>query len=301
MTEYTLFSGIRTVYRDLETFSECTSSPDRRDSLEVTCCVRGRCGYTTGQNCYYLGEGDVAVRRHSADETDHCFPTGHFKGITFLLDPHADKDGISGLLEGVDVHPKTLADKFCGEDCFIFTAQGEMSELIAKLCSYAESGAVGRLRIKALELLIMLNDGDFVSTAIDHRCTAAQARTAMAVCAFACSAMNEHYTVEQLSDKAGVKQSQLKGSFRAVYGCSVYAYIRRQKMYTAARLLAETDRTVLDIAVDLGYFNGGKFAKAFRQVIGISPREYRLKNSDQMEHKPQSSREFPEKTTIMNY
>lgn len=301
MTEYQLFSGIRMVYRDLETFSECTSFPDRKDSLEVTCCVKGRCGYNAGNNSYYLGEGCVAVRRHSADEAAPFFPTGHFKGISFLIDTQVPKDDLSGLLEGVDVHPHTLAEKFCGEDCFIFTAQEEISELIGKLCGCAESGSVGRLRIKALELLIMLSDGEFVSEAKEHRCTVAQADKVREVCAYACSTMNEHYTVEQLSERSGMKQSQLKSTFRTVYGCSVYAYIRSQKMYTAARLLAETDRTVLDIAVDMGYFNGGKFAKAFRQVIGISPREYRAKHTDQMEHKHRTDIKVPEKTAAAAY
>ena len=43
----------------------------------------------------------------------------------------------------------------------------------------------------------------------------------------------------------------------------------------AAALLRETDRTVLDIACQFGYDNASKFARAFRDVIGVSPREYR--------------------------
>ena len=42
-----------------------------------------------------------------------------------------------------------------------------------------------------------------------------------------------------------------------------------------AALLRETDRTVLDIACQFGYDNASKFARAFRDVIGVSPREYR--------------------------
>ena len=40
-------------------------------------------------------------------------------------------------------------------------------------------------------------------------------------------------------------------------------------------LLRQTDRTVLDIAGQFGYDNGSKFAKAFRDVIGVSPNAYR--------------------------
>ena len=46
-------------------------------------------------------------------------------------------------------------------------------------------------------------------------------------------------------------------------------------MRGAAQLLRSTDRTVLDIAGQFGYDNASKFAKAFRNVIGVSPNAYR--------------------------
>ena len=53
------------------------------------------------------------------------------------------------------------------------------------------------------------------------------------------------------------------------------AWIRAQKMHAAAELLRSTDRTVLDIAGQFGYDNASKFAKAFRDIIGVSPNSYR--------------------------
>ena len=53
------------------------------------------------------------------------------------------------------------------------------------------------------------------------------------------------------------------------------AWLRLQKMHGAAELLRSTDRTVLDIAGQFGYDNASKFARAFRDVIGVSPNEYR--------------------------
>ena len=44
---------------------------------------------------------------------------------------------------------------------------------------------------------------------------------------------------------------------------------------TRSIYLRQTDRTVLDIAGQFGYDNGSKFAKAFRDVIGVSPNAYR--------------------------
>ena len=53
------------------------------------------------------------------------------------------------------------------------------------------------------------------------------------------------------------------------------AFLRAQKMHSAAQLLRTSDRTVLDIAGQFGYDNASKFARTFRDVIGVSPNEYR--------------------------
>ena len=60
-----------------------------------------------------------------------------------------------------------------------------------------------------------------------------------------------------------------------MFGISAAAYIRREKMKRAAKALTDTDRTVLDIALEYGYDNASKFAKTFRTVMGASPAAYR--------------------------
>jgi AraC-like DNA-binding protein len=67
----------------------------------------------------------------------------------------------------------------------------------------------------------------------------------------------------------------IKSAFRAVYGVPLYAYIRTQKMESAAYMLEHTDKSVLQIAGEHGYDNGSKFASAFRQVKGMTPSAYR--------------------------
>ena len=51
-------------------------------------------------------------------------------------------------------------------------------------------------------------------------------------------------------------------------------------MKSAARLLRTTDETVLEIAGRYGYENGSKFAKAFRDTMGLSPSEFRYVSDD---------------------
>lgn len=88
--------------------------------------------------------------------------------------------------------------------------------------------------------------------------------------------LDRHVTIQQLAIMFHASQTQLKSSFKDAYGVSVYSYSRAQKMKDAARLLTDTSATVLEIAGKYGYNNGSKFARAFRDVMGMSPKEYRI-------------------------
>ena len=65
---------------------------------------------------------------------------------------------------------------------------------------------------------------------------------------------------------------------KAVYGVSVYAYARTQKMHAAARMLRTGDEPIQEIAGRFGYDNASKFSEAFRGVMGVTPSEYRKRS-----------------------
>jgi AraC family transcriptional regulator len=46
-------------------------------------------------------------------------------------------------------------------------------------------------------------------------------------------------------------------------------------MHEARRLLRETNNSVVDVALDVGYANPSHFAKLFRRETDLAPSEYR--------------------------
>ena len=49
-------------------------------------------------------------------------------------------------------------------------------------------------------------------------------------------------------------------------------------------MLQHSDSTVLEIAGRFGYDNGSKFAAAFKDVMGMTPNEYRSENESKIEN-----------------
>ena len=62
-----------------------------------------------------------------------------------------------------------------------------------------------------------------------------------------------------------------------VYKRQPYAYLKKYKMNLAAQWLSDNKMKIVDIALELGYSNASKFAKAFQSVYGMLPKDYRKK------------------------
>jgi AraC-like DNA-binding protein len=85
--------------------------------------------------------------------------------------------------------------------------------------------------------------------------------------------LDEPPTLAELARAGGFNETKLKGGFRALFGTSVFAYLRRARMEEARRLLRERRLNVTEVAGRVGYSNPSKFAAAFRRELGVSPSE----------------------------
>lgn len=82
-------------------------------------------------------------------------------------------------------------------------------------------------------------------------------------------------TVEALARSVNWNVSDLQAAFKARYGLPVHAYLRAARLRQAAELLATTDRSVLDVALDTGWHCPSRFGSAFRRQYGHSPTGFR--------------------------
>jgi AraC-like DNA-binding protein len=51
--------------------------------------------------------------------------------------------------------------------------------------------------------------------------------------------------------------------------------VKRLRFELAAELLRDPEKTVMDVACDVGFSDPSHFSRLFRQMSGISPRKYR--------------------------
>src|ERR671933_376842 len=60
-------------------------------------------------------------------------------------------------------------------------------------------------------------------------------------------------------------------SFRATFGETPHRYLQRRRVERSMCLLRETDRSVTDICLDVGFTSLGTFSRTFRDIVGQSP------------------------------
>lgn len=92
---------------------------------------------------------------------------------------------------------------------------------------------------------------------------------------FITSHYGESLTLEQASDAAGLSPAYLGTLFKKETGMTFLEYLSGVRMEAAKQLLKETNRTVADICMAVGYNDVRYFTKSFTKYSGLKPNEYR--------------------------
>ena len=85
----------------------------------------------------------------------------------------------------------------------------------------------------------------------------------------------EDITVHELAKRSGYSSSHFSRVFSRRVGVPVSEYINRLRIREACLLLKRDDRSITEIAFEVGYNNVSFFNRYFRRVMNMTPREYR--------------------------
>jgi AraC-like DNA-binding protein len=82
-------------------------------------------------------------------------------------------------------------------------------------------------------------------------------------------------TIEDLSREVALSPFHLIRSFRRVYRQTPHQYLVELRIAKAKELLRNTDLSVTEICVAVGFESLGSFSTLFRKLVGIAPSAYR--------------------------
>lgn len=82
-------------------------------------------------------------------------------------------------------------------------------------------------------------------------------------------------SLQRASSMAGLSIFHFLRVFTRAVGITPHQYVMRARLRRAARLLANTDSAVTDIALDCGFNDLANFTRAFRRAAGRAPSAFR--------------------------
>jgi transcriptional regulator GlxA family with amidase domain len=85
----------------------------------------------------------------------------------------------------------------------------------------------------------------------------------------------EPLDVPALARIAQVSEAHFNRTFRATFGETPHRYLQRRRVERAMFLLRETDRSVTEICLDVGFTSLGTFTRTFREIVGQPATTYR--------------------------
>lgn len=254
-----------------------TIFPRTGQFMEINHCAGGRfeCEYDQG-SFYYLGEGDWSVSRQSDRKKTSGFPLGIYRGISILAEPEGSEGEFSALLGQFGIALREVSEKWRKMlPCKIFPPSWESRAVFESLYRQEDCMTEGFLKCKIIELFFLLCRCDLSAAHEKRRFSRFQVEKVRRIRRRLEQDLDRELTLEELVREEDTSQSSLKRCFCAIYGKTPARYRMEYRMQAAAKLLLETENSIADIGLQVGYLNPSKFSQAFRLMMGETPSQYR--------------------------
>jgi AraC-like DNA-binding protein len=246
------------------------SDHDHPEVIEICLLVKGRQIYRVGGRDYRIRGGDIFVtfprEKHSTGKTPEGKGTLYWmmlrlpqRGEAFLDLPRRQAQALLGaLLKMPSRHFRGSRQMRTDLDRATVLFHQPKSPL-------ATLETAQRIRSFLLEVVRCsqrsggLTRGDSLQILLDY---IAQRR-------------EERLSVSDLAARARVSVARFSALFKEETGVPPAEYVLRVKVEEARRRLERGEKTVTEIAYELGFSSSQYFATAFKRLEGISPREVR--------------------------
>ena len=276
MEVYPVFPGVEASFNTVLGTYAAFRHEAARSTLEINHCRLGRVGWDLRDGMsVYLGEGDLSL--HSADccaDSVMHFPAEMYAGLMICVDLTHLAESPPPILAEADFQAERLAEKFCGGGTFALPAGPELEEIFRPLYRQPEMRRLPYLRLKLQELLLYLEGLESGGRELTLDVSQQTARI-QEIHALLTEHLDRRYTIEELSHRYLLNTSTLKEVFKAVYGLPIATYMKEYRVRRAMELLRESGGSIAAIAAAVGYESQGKFTRAFKDVTGQLPTEYR--------------------------
>ena len=278
MSAWPVMPGITLIFNDFRTACGIREQMRRPGMVEINHCRSGRyeCVAADGA-AVSLGPQDFSVSSMAHPIHSAVFTMGEYRGISLMLDVKTADRSVSAMMGESAFCLSDFFDRlFAERSLYLLRSDPKIQHIFSELYQSPPSLRNAYFRLKTAELLLFLYSGRLTEPPEAHpyfsRDLSARTRE---IAARMTEDLRLRTPIHELAKQYKLSENTLKKRFIQLYGEPPYSYLRRRRMEYAAFLLETTNRSVTDVAAEVGYLNASKFSAAFRGIYGVTPRDYK--------------------------
>ena len=281
LTLYPLADGIFLCFSDMH-MTGCKSEFELKDNEKVFCidhCREGRIEHEVMNGVFsILQEGHARLDNRKHHSGYAYMPLKHFHGLSIYLELPNAQQSLDEAFPIVSADISSIRSKFCkSETPYILKNDPQFERIISGM--YDSPVGAGReyYMLKVVEILYLLNSVKAVSPDNTNYYIHKSLRDKIRMVYDQITEDLKHsYTIEELSAEFDVSATALKKGFKEMYGDSIYSFLKRFRINSAASMLmTNPELSIADVAQMVGYRTTSKFSVAFKKIIGVTPLVYR--------------------------
>lgn len=251
------------------------------EEFEIGLVSSGDGTYRIDGTDYHISEGDIIVispkTLHSGGTGNQTMSTDSFVFHTgFLCSSIPDSTNINyfnPVIDGKIIFKPVISPGHPGHtlllDCFL-----RLKDCHAKKSPYYE--------IQLKELLL-----HFFYLLFTYHCVVEQKKPSIIdeneektrrILAYLAEHFDEDIRIDTLADISGFSACHFMNTFKKYVGISCNKYMNHLRLDAAAKKLAETKDSIMNIATAVGYNNVSYFNRAFKNYFGTTPKNYRAQS-----------------------
>lgn len=244
----------------------------------------------------WCGRGVQVVngREHSVEKGDMVFlnfgdrhsfyPEEELGILNCIINPEFVSSQLVNSANAMDILSLVAFKDFAGDiDCFLPGIRFAGTELleIEKLLEFMKAEfdikAPGYMTaLKAYMDILLIKIFRTIKSAGEGSVYNDMGKIAPTVLKFIEDNYSRKITLKELAQYGFYNPSYFSRIFKECYGKTVTEYINEKRLEAAMRLIGETDLTIENVSLQIGYNDKKQFYKLFREATGSTPEKYRL-------------------------
>lgn len=251
--------------------------------MEIIYIKKGKGNVTLDFTTHYVEQGDIVIilpgHIHGISQCEGY--TMEYENILFSVDMFRsrnhdclDNEFFLPLLSG-EIDIKTIYDR----DEPLYPDLSACLDRVDYLCSKTPGGYQLALKSCYFEFFYILYSHSTKCSDTDQRNRTKNLDRIKQILSYIDQNYKEAISVKEIASYCGLSESHFMRFFKNTMGVSLVSYLNDFRLNIASRLLTSSDDSIINIAESCGFFNLSYFNRVFKKKYGVTPGEYRRRDT----------------------